>query len=82
MSRSRLLIKAGRAACMLHTLFGKRLKSIRSSRSELGEGSEMALHTKGQRCLEFVIRGGGNMAIICLHSSTSAPRPPSGNPTV
>lgn len=66
----RLLIKAGRVACMLHTLFVKTLKSIRSSCSQLAEGSELALQTKGQRCLEFVIRGGGNMAIICLHSST------------
>lgn len=60
---------------MLHMLFGRRLKSIRSSCSQLAEGSKLALRTKGQRCLEFVIRGGGNMAIICLHSSTSAPHP-------
>lgn len=35
----------------------------------------LSLHTKGQRCLEFVIRGGGNTAIICFHSGVS--RPPS-----
>lgn len=32
-----------------------------------------SLQTKGQRCPEFVIRGGGNSAIICFHSSVSGP---------
>lgn len=34
----------------------------------------LSLQTKGQRCLEFVIRGGGNSAIICFHSSMSGPQ--------
>lgn len=40
------------------------------SRMDLGL---LSLQTKGQRCLEFVIRGGGNLAIICFHSSVSGP---------
>lgn len=40
-----------------------------------GKGlSSLSLQTKGQRCLEFVIRGGGNSAIICFHSSVSGPQ--------
>lgn len=44
--------------------------TVRINGNVLGSQS---LQTKGQRCLQFVIRGGSNSAIICFHSRVSGP---------
>lgn len=44
--------------------------TVRINGNVLGSPS---LQAKGQRCLQFVIRGGSNSAIICFHSRVSGP---------
>lgn len=54
--------------------FDLKLKILLAVRIKGNLLGSLSLQKKGQRLVEFVIRGGGNSAIICFHSSVSGPQ--------